>query len=149
MLTIRDFTEADRKDYLSMCAAFYTSTAVLHNVPAEHFTRTFDACLQGNPYLRGFAFVQDGAFAGHGLLSLTWSGEAGGLCVLLEEASVAPEFRGHGIGSAFLRFVEETYRGRAKRLRLEVTHSNIDAMRLYKRFGYEEYDYVQMVKELS
>jgi ribosomal protein S18 acetylase RimI-like enzyme len=88
------------------------------------------------------------AFAGYALISLTWSNEAGGISVLLEEAFIAPEYQGQGLGTAFLDFIEREYKDSAKRLRLEVTHSNIRAIRLYEKKGYERFDYLQMVKDI-
>jgi ribosomal protein S18 acetylase RimI-like enzyme len=90
----------------------------------------------------------DRAAAGYALLSFTWSTEAGGLCVLLEEVYVSPRCRGEGVGSALLRFVEGEYGGKASRFRLEVAPSNAPAIRLYERMGYMRLDYLQTVKDI-
>lgn len=145
---IRDFTEADREQYLRMSGLFYSSDAVDHAAPSENFSRTFDQCIARNPLVRGLALEMDGVFAGFALLSITWSNEVGGLCVWLEEAYVDSAWQGQGLGSAFLSFVEEEYKNTAKRLRLEVTSVNTGAIRLYQRNGYQHLNYMQMVKDL-
>lgn len=147
-MTIRDFIQEDWEAYLAMSKDFYSSDAVLHAVPEEHFRATFDACLAKSPYTRGLAFEEGGAVVGYGLLSFTWANEAGGLCVLLEEAYILPSHQGKGYGSGLLRFVEEEYAGKARRFRLEVTQSNEGAVRLYERMGYKRFDYLQMVKDV-
>lgn len=145
---IRDFGAEDREDYLRLSDEFYSSPAVLHGVPADNFTRTFDKCLEKSPYLRGLALIQEGNFAGYCLLSFTWSNEVGGIVVLLEEAYVSPDYQGHGLGRKLLHFIEEEYKASARRIRLEVTSVNQGAIKLYSKLGYEPFDYLQMVKEL-
>lgn len=148
-IKIRDFTPADRPNYLRLSKEFYSTDAVIHGVPEENFIRTFDKCIEQSPYLRGLAIVLDDEFAGYGLLSFTWSNEVGGLVILLEEAYLSPQYQGHGLGSELLSFVEEEYHDVAKRLRLEVTSVNQRAVKLYTKKGYHKIDYLQMIKELS
>ena len=89
---------------------------------------------------------KDGQPAGYALLSLTYSNEAGGLCVLLEEIYVREDFRGCGLGKEFFSWTENRY-PQARRFRLEVTASNARAAALYTRLGYKKLDYVQMIKD--
>ena len=80
-------------------------------------------------------------------MSLTWSNEAGGQTVLLEELFFKPEARGKGLwNKRYFAWVEEEYPD-AKRYRLEATPCNEKAIALYKRLGYEGLDYYQMIKE--
>lgn len=144
---IRDFTHGDREDFVRFCKIFYESDAVLHEVPEENFRHTFDRIMDNSPLARGFIFEHEGKKAGYALLGFTYSNEVGGLVVFLEEAYILPAFQGVGLGSAFLDAVEEEYRGRAKRLRLEITKSNDRARKLYERKGYKVLDYVSMSKE--
>lgn len=144
---IRDWLPEDRERYLELSRQFYQTDAVLHPAPEENFAATFAETMAGSPYIRGLALCRDGEMAGYALLSLTWSNEAGGLCVLLEEAYVVPEAQGQGLGGAFLDFVQQEYAGKARRLRLEVTPGNTRAAELYARKGYEPLDYLQMVHD--
>jgi len=146
-LIIRDFVSDDKDEYIKMSEAFFNSYAVDHTVPAEHFQSTFDQCINASPYTRGMALISEGIFAGYALASFTWSNEAGGICVWIEELYIQEESRGYGIGKAFLEFIESEYAGKAKRLRLEVTLSNSRAAELYRNLGYTELDYCQLVKD--
>ena len=74
----------------------------------------------------------------------TWSQEAGGLVVWLDELYIAPAFQGHGLGSAFLRAAAGPLPQR-RRLPLEVTPCNQGARNLYSRMGYAPLGYEQMI----
>ena len=143
-MQFRDFTEQDREQFLTMCRDFYSGDAVDHVIPPEHMQRTFDEILKQGPYLRGVMFEEDGVCAGYAQLSFTFSNEAGGKVVWLEEIYTLPQFRGRGIGGAFLDWVRNEYPD-VKRSRLEVCESNQGAANLYRRKGYEPLDYRQMV----
>lgn len=141
----RDFVAADRTDYLEMSRDFYSGGAVAHAIPDEHFERTFKLCVEGSPFVRGLMIEKDGQRLGYGLLSFTYSNEAGGNVVLVEELYLKDGARGKGLGSAFFAFIETEYPC-TKRFRLEVSHGNQGAYQLYERLGYRELPYIQMVK---
>ena len=67
------------------------------------------------------------------------------MVLLIEELYLKPEHQGKGFGSQVFDWLFEEYRGKVKRFRLEVTKVNDGAIRLYKRRGFEELDYLQMV----
>jgi len=144
LIRFRDFTETDREVFLSLCREFYGGDAVDHPIPGEFMTLTFDEILKRGPYARGVLFEKGGELAGYGQLSFTWSNEAGGLVVLVEEILVLEKFRGKGIGTAYLRWLKEEYKD-AKRFRLEVCPGNAGARRLYEKEGYEQLHYDQMI----
>ena len=144
---IRDFMEKDREDYIRLSDAFYHSSAVMHAIPKENFEETFRQIMQKNPYARGLIIEHEGKTAGYALLALTYSNEVAGLVVWPEEVYIDPAFQGHGLGTGLFRFLEREYEGRVKRFRLEVTSVNEGAIRLYKKLGYESFDYLQMVKD--
>ena len=90
-------------------------------------------------------FVLDGEVAGYSLLAKTYSQEAGGKVVWIEEIYVLPSFRGRGIGKAFFDFLLQNRPEDVKRLRLEVERENERAVKLYKSFGFDFLDYDQMI----
>ncbi len=145
---IREFIPQDQAVFLQFSKSFYSTDAVLHPIPEEHFYKTFQQCLENSPYVRGLALLWQEKIAGYALLSFTWSNEAGGLCILLEEIYVDPAYQGLGIGNALFTYIQNTYADKAKRFRLEVTRSNQRAIQLYQRMGYSSIEYLQMVKDL-
>lgn len=146
---IRDFSFEDRKLYVEMASEFYHSPAVLHPVPDAFFERTADEALASDAYAQIYILECDGRSAGYGLTAKTFSQEAGGYVIWLEELYIREEYRSRGLGSEFFAYVEKKYEGRAARFRLEVEEDNVRAVSLYKRLGYETLDYVQMIKEIQ
>lgn len=45
--------------------------------------------------------------------------------------------------------MEDAYKGKAARLRLEAEPDNTGAIRLYKRLGFEELPYKQLIKPMK
>ncbi len=144
---IRPVEESDRERWLSFCKAFYESDAVLENVPEEHFTKTFDLLMTATPFAAGFILEDEKCAVGYALLARTWSQEAGGEVIWIEEIYLAPEGRGKGLGSAFFRFLETEYAPEAKRFRLEAEKENEGAVSLYRRLGFSFFPYDQMKKD--
>ena len=85
-------------------------------------------------------FEENGEVMGYGVLAYTYSQEAGGKVVWLEEIYVCPGYRGRGLGSEFIDFVLEKIP--AKRYRLETEPENEAAARLYVRKGFEFFEYI-------
>ena len=148
MTLIRDLQATDRDNLIHMMREFYASPAVLHLVPDTYFIRTADALDQKSPYVAAYIAEHQGVPAGYGLVSLTYSNEAGGLVVWLEELYIRDFARGFGLGTELIGYIENQYRDQAVRFRLEVEEENHAAVRLYRRKGYTSLPYAQMVKEL-
>lgn len=144
---IRKITPADRENYIEMARDFYSSPAVLENIPAEYIERTFDEIISGTPFADCYIFEKDGDTAGYGLLSFTYSQEAGGLCVWIEEIYIKPCFRSKGMGGDFISFVKESVP--AARLRLETEPENLRVQELYKRHGFKKLAYMQFYSPCS
>ncbi|MDR1017469.1 MAG: GNAT family N-acetyltransferase, partial [Lachnospiraceae bacterium] len=84
---------------------------------------------------------------GYALLSKTWSQEAGGLTIWIEEIYIREEGRGQGLGREFIEYIKELSKGKVKRIRLEVEDDNQGAKKLYKSLGFKELNYKQMIYE--
>lgn len=138
----------DFEEVLSMMEVFYASDALLVHPEREVLVRTLRDSVSGSPYVTGYGFVEDGALVGYGMVSRSYSTEAGGICLWIEDIYIRPEFRGRGIGTAFLRFVEESGKGSAVRLRLEAEPENEKAISVYQSAGFRVLGYTQLVKEL-
>ncbi len=145
---IRDIEEKDREIFIAMCEEFYSSPAVSHSVPKSHFERTFEVVTHNSPYYKGYMLEYEGRTVGYGLVQLSYSNEAGGMQMFLEELYIREGYRNKGLGKEFF---ERVYASRddVVRYRLEVTAVNERAISLYKRLGYENLDYVQMIKDVD
>jgi ribosomal protein S18 acetylase RimI-like enzyme len=141
---IRKLKKSDRDLYINLAKEFYKSEAVDHTIPDKNFEITFDEMMKSNIYAEGFIFEKESKIAGYGIISKTFSQEAGGLVCLVEEIFIKAEFRNLGLGSEFLDYLKEKFVN-AKRFRLEVTECNKGAIKLYKRKGFENLPYLQMI----
>lgn len=148
-MEIREILPWDRPHFLRMVREFYSMPAVAHSIPEEYAARSFDQLMGDTPYLRCFVAV-DARDIPHAycLCSVTWSNEAGGLCVWLEEIMVEEELRGQGIGQKLIAAVRTAYPD-AARFRLEVTAQNTRAAALYRALGFQSLSYQQMVLDRS
>ena len=93
-------------------------------------------------------FEYEGQPAGFGVTAKTYSPEAGGIVIWVEDLYIRPQFRSKGLGRLLFEELERNGDPRLKRIRLEVEEGNIKAISLYKRLGFRHLPYGQMVKEL-
>lgn len=142
---IRKITESDKAEYVQMVTEFYNSDAVIKPIPRDSIEATFNELMQSDVYAESFIIESDGTVAGYALLAKTFSQEAGGLCIWIEELFIKENFRGKGLGKEFFEFL---FKNRpAKRYRLEIEPENEAAVALYLKKGFDFFEYGQMVKE--
>ena len=141
---IRDMEEKDRGQVLEMMRVFYASPAVLTNGSQEIFEADINACLSDSPYLEGYIFENAEEIQGYAMVAKSFSTEFGKPCMWIEDIYIKTEYRGLGIGSHFLKFIEDKYPGAI--FRLEVEEENERAVNVYKKCGYEVIPYMEMKK---
>lgn len=139
----RRITENDWEIYRAYVDAFYHTDAVNAPVPTENYRVTFDEMLRSDTYVKGYIFEYEGKPCGFVLLSKTFSQEAGGYSVTIEEIYIEEAYRGKGLATEFFNWLKD--QPNIMRLRLEVEDYNKGAMRLYERMGFELLPYLQMV----
>ena len=146
---VRKITRADRDAFLWLSEMFYASPAVMHAVPKAYHERAFEELMRSDEYADGYILESEGKIVGFGLTAKTYSREAGGKVLWLEELFVLEEYRSCGLGREFFAMAEAEAREKGfARIRLEVEEENIRARSLYERLGYRPLGYSQMVKEL-
>lgn len=142
---IRYMEEKDRQQILEMMRVFYASEAVFSNGSEEIFNADIDHCISDDPYLEGYIFESDHGVQGYAMVAKSFSTEFGRHCIWIEDIYIKNEYRGLGIGSLFLQFIEEKYP--RSLLRLEVEAENERAVHVYKKNGYDILPYMEMKKE--
>ena len=148
-MEIRKMCPADADGVFAMMEVFYASEALLIHPSPEVLRRTLEDCLADGPYLEGYVFEEEGVLAGYAMVAKSYSTEAGGKCIWIEDLYLSPSYRGKGAGSSFLTFIAQRYAGQAVRLRLEAEPENDRAMRTYRSAGFEILGYTQLVKTLD
>ena len=139
----RELREEDRALYYRYADLFYHTDAVNAPVPEQHYEVTFNECLRSSDYLKCYIFECGGVPCGFTLLSKTFSQEAGGVSVTVEEIFIEEAYRGRGLATEFFRYLKSV--PGIMRLRIEVEDDNEGAKRLYERMGFELLPYLQMV----
>ena len=123
-MTIRKLQKTDFETVLSMMLVFYASDALLIHPGEEVLRKTLSDALADTPYLEAFGFEEAGVLTGYGMVAMSYSTEAGGLCAWIEDIYITPEHRGKGYGTRFLTFVKDRYGDRVARIRLEAEPEN-------------------------
>lgn len=141
-LKIVDLCREYEEAYIAMSKEFYSGDAVLTAVDEKNFHRTLELIEEHSPYLRGVILLHGEQIVGYGLLSFTYSCESGGIVVWAEELYIKPEFRGEGFGAAYMEWLTKNYS--ENRIRLEVSPTNRNVMRLYEKYGFHPLEYLQM-----
>ena len=136
--------EEDRNQVVELMREFYTSPAVLSNGSDEIFEADFNACISGSPYLEGYVFETADKIQGYAMIAKSFSTEFGKPCIWIEDLYIKEEYRGIGLGSLFLKFIEDKYPNSV--YRLEVEEENERAVNVYKKCGYEFIPYMEMKK---
>ena len=146
---IRKICAADLEEFLRLSALFYASPAVAHPVPASYHADAFEELMRSDAYADGYMIEADGKTVGIALTAKTYSREAGGKVLWLEELFILDGYRSRGLGREYFAFIERYAREKGfARIRLEVEAENVRARALYEKLGYLPLEYRQMVKEL-
>ena len=144
MSNIRLMTIEDKDAVIAMMRVFYASPAVLSNGSEEIFINDVEACVGDSPYLEGYIIENSEEIQGYIMLSKSFSTEFGKPCIWIEDLYIKDKYRGMGLGSMALKFVEEKYPKAL--LRLEVEEENERAVKTYEKCGFEVLPYMEMKK---
>ena len=98
---VRRIRREDRENFLRLSEMFYASPAVLHGVPEKYHEDMFDELMRSDEYADGYILEADGKCVGYGLTAKSYSREAGGRVLWLEELFILEEYRSRGLGREF------------------------------------------------
>lgn len=135
------------EEFVAMSTAFYAMPACANSVPASHFYNTADYCLAKPTDYAVLIVNVDKQIAGYCSLALSYSTEAGGKQVQIDELYIKEAYQGQGLGRKVFDHIFAAYP--AKRYRLESTASNQRAIKLYKTLGFNELGYVQLILDTA
>lgn len=148
MFEIRAMVQNDFEEVLGMMRVFYDSPAVYYKASDDILKKDIEDCISDMPLIEGFVFDYDGVTAGYAMVAKCYATEFGGMCLWIEDIYIKPEYRHKGISGQFFDFIENIYKGRAVRLKLEAETENVNAIEAYKKRGFHESPYLVMTKEL-
>jgi GNAT superfamily N-acetyltransferase len=138
-------TSKDKSAVLEMMRNFYSSPAVYTNGSDDIFLNDIENCINENPYLEGYIFEDENCIQGYAMIAKSYSTEFGKPCIWIEDLYIKEEYRGLGIGKAFIDFITEKYSRCI--FRLEVEEENERAIKLYEKCGFSVLPYMEMKRE--
>lgn len=145
-MNIRLMNRDDQDEVIDMMNVFYSSDAVYTNGSKEIFENDFLSCISDNPFIEGYIFEDDYNIAGYAMIAKSFSTEFGKQCIWIEDLYIKEDYRGHKIGTMFFEFIQKQYQNVL--LRLEVEDENEAAIALYKKAGFEDLPYKEMMKNI-
>ena len=145
-IIIREMEKKDKRAVIEFMRVFYASPAVLSSGSEEIFNADVENCISGSPYVEGYVFEDGDNLVGYAMAAKSFSTEFGKRCIWIEDLYMKEEYRGLGVGSQFLKFIEEKYPDSV--LRLEVEEENGRAVSVYRKCGFEVLPYMEMKKEI-
>ncbi|MCL2565109.1 MAG: GNAT family N-acetyltransferase [Defluviitaleaceae bacterium] len=144
---IKDFTPKDEEAFYNMASLFHGSDAVVYGkINHEALKTTFNACINGSPFVSGFFICYNGEVCGYALMCFTYSNEYGGKIMIIDEIYVKEGFRGKGLASYFVKEIIDKYKNDVVYVEVEVKKDNVEAINLYKKFEFGFNDYQLMYK---
>ena len=142
-ITIRKIQRGDARAVIDMMRKFFNSPATITNGSEKIFAANVENILSGSTCAEGFVFVDGEKIIGYAVTAKSYSTEFGGECIWLEDIFIEAEYRGLGIGSKFIQRVKERYP--EKILRLEAEADDKKLLKFYRRHGFKELPYMEMV----
>jgi GNAT superfamily N-acetyltransferase len=107
----------------------------------ERHRRAIEELLAHPEYGGAWLLKADSATVGYFVITICYSLEFGGRFALLDELFVEEQWRGRGLGSEALAFMERWCGGQGiSALRLEVGNENLRALALYQGAGFRVLD---------
>lgn len=144
MIIFKYFEEEHYDILLEMMLDFYSSDAVDHPIEKEIVVRLLEDILSGEHPIKGIEAYYNDKLVGFGVVTTYYTSEVAGTTVQLEDLFIQEEYRSRGIAKEYFKQVMESH-PEAVRFRLEVSPSNVKAIKLYDAMGFRRLDYNQMI----
>jgi GNAT superfamily N-acetyltransferase len=136
----RHWTSSDLVSIQGLIKAFYEEAGEGDKMTDAKIQLTFNRLLAHPDNGTIEVFEVEQRIIGYSLLVNFWSNEYGGTILVIDELYIIPEFQGKGIGSRFIKYLNETRFNDCVALELEVLPYNTRALQLYEQLGFKKSD---------
>jgi len=145
---MRKASLVDVEQLVTMMAAFYSESPYTLNL--RRATEAFTLLL-ADERLGHVWFIQvNSKDVGYVVVTLCYSMTFGGLCAVVDDFFIQPEFRGTGLGKAAMAEVRNLCASRGVRaIHVETGRDNAPALAVYRRAGFVETNLVHLTLALA
>ena len=146
--TMRKASLVDVEQLVTMMAEFYSESPYTLNL--SRATEAFTLLL-ADERLGHVWFIQvNSKDVGYVVATLCYSMTYGGLCAVVDDFFIQPEFRGTGLGKAAMAEVRNLCASRGVRaIHVETGRDNAPALAVYRRAGFVETNLVHLTLALA
>jgi len=144
-LTFEYYVESDFNELKEMIFGLYDEDPAGLPITEDKIIKSINESIC-RPNKVKIIMIRNGlASIGYGIITFIWSNEYGGDVVNIDELYIKKEYRNKSAGSRFIKYIMESNKS-AKLFTLEITPQNRNALKLYKRLGFEISSTMHMVQ---
>lgn len=149
-ISFRNYRPTDFDELVSMVIGLYSKDGK----QATHMSREKVALSVEKLTAAGssgqlFIFEKSGEIAGYAIVNRFWSNEFSGQIGYLDELFVKPAYRSLGIGAQFFEHLSSNPAMDCVAFMLETVQGNNEAVRFYKKLGFETHHNHLMFKKID
>ena len=119
------------------------------DIPVEHIKKTLKEFSKFPEKGTIYIFVLDQKIVGYAALVNYWNMYAGGNYLAVDEIFVDAAWRGRGIATAFIEYLQKSVSRTFVAISLEVGRKNKKAKKLYQKLGFQKEGYEFMISKLK
>lgn len=143
-IEIREYYDQDYNELVEMVNSLYREDPVGQPMKISKVEATISEYKKHPEKLRIVILLQDNKIIGYSILVYFWSNEYGGNILIIDELYIKEKYRNDGIGSYFIKSIEENDDTVA--IQLETTPSNKRVFNYYIRLGFEVVKNTHLIK---
>lgn len=146
---IREMNKKDFNEFLEMANIFYNSNAISGTINSDAILKTFNNIVNDSELVKGYIIEHNSNIAGFFIISFAFQTQYGRCVLLFEDMFIKENYRNLKLGTKVFNYLEETYKDKVGAIKFEVSKENLRAISLYKKLGYKENSYLNMIKEFN
>lgn len=143
-IELREYVDTDYNELIGMVSALYNEDPEGQPINSSKVEATINEYKENSQKIKIIIILKNSYIIGYSLLVYFWSNEYGGNILFIDELYIKKEFRNKGIGSYFLKYVENMDDINA--IQLETTPSNKRVYKYYKKMGFEDIENKHLIK---
>src|SRR5574342_1135273 len=134
-IEIRGYEDKDYMEFCGMVNSLYSEDTEGQPMNISKVAATMNEYKKNPEKIKIVILEINNAILGYSILVCLWSNEYGGNILIVDELYIKEKFRNEGIGSYFIKWLEE--REEFVAIQLETTPSNKRVFNYYIRLGFK------------